>query len=96
MLFTYGNTLTYMFNLGFGDIVKENIYLFIWLGQVGYYISGSVVAGCRLSCSVATSGILVPQTGIKLASPAFQGKLVTSGPPGKSLETSFWMVSFLT
>ena len=100
MLFTYGNTLTYMFNLGFGDFVKENIYLFIylfiWLGQLGYYISGSVVAGRRLSCSVATSGILVPQTGIKLASLAFQGKLVTSGPPGKSLETFFWMVSFLT
>ena len=31
MLSTYGNTLIYMFNLGFGDFVKENIYLFGWV-----------------------------------------------------------------
>ena len=38
MLFMYGNTLTYMFNLGFGDFVKENIYLFIYLAGSGWLL----------------------------------------------------------
>ena len=30
-------------------------------------------------------GILVPQPGIKPATPALEGKVLTTGPPGKSL-----------
>ena len=44
---------------------------------------GSVVVVCGLSCPVAC-GILVPQPGIKPASPALEGGLLTTGPPGKS------------
>ena len=36
-----------------------------------------------LSCSTAC-GILVPQPGIKPVSPAMQGRLSTTGPPGRS------------
>ena len=45
----------------------------------------SLVAALRLSCSM-TCGILVPQQGIKPVSPALQGRLLTSGPLGKSPE----------
>ena len=45
---------------------------------------GSVVAMPRLSCSSA-HGILVPRQGIELITPALQGGLLTTGPPGKSL-----------
>ena len=45
--------------------------------------TGSVVAMCRLSCSVAC-GILVPWPGIEPASPALQGRFFTTGPWGKS------------
>ena len=43
-----------------------------------------VVVVHRLHCSVAW-GILVPWPEIELASPALQGRFLTSGPPGKSL-----------
>ena len=39
--------------------------------------------GYRLSCS-PICGILVPQPGIKPASLALQGVILTTGPPGKS------------
>ena len=42
-----------------------------------------VVTGPGLSCSTAC-GILVPQLGIKPASPALQGRFLTTGPLGKS------------
>ena len=41
------------------------------------------VAAFRLSCP-ALCGILVPQPGIKLASPALRGEVLTTGSPGKS------------
>ena len=44
---------------------------------------GSVVVACVLSCPAAC-GILVPQPGIKPASPALEGGYLTTGPPGKS------------
>ena len=44
---------------------------------------GSVVVAHGLSCPTACE-ILVPQLGIKLASPAFQDGFYTTGPPGKS------------
>ena len=49
----------------------------------------SVVAACRLSCSVSC-GISVHQPGIKPKSPALQGGFLTTGLPGKSLKLSFW------
>ena len=44
---------------------------------------GSVVAACGLSCP-APCGILVPRPGIEPMSPALEGGLSTTGPPGKS------------
>ena len=41
----------------------------------------------RFSCSAAC-GILVPQPGIELLSPALQGEFLTTGSPGKSLYSS--------
>ena len=40
---------------------------------------GSVVAGCPTACEV-----LVPRPGIKLASSALEGEVLTTGPPGTS------------
>ena len=50
--------------------------------------TGSEVAACRLSWPAAC-GILVPRPGIELASPAVEGRFLTTGPPGKSLEFCF-------
>ena len=44
-----------------------------------------LVAEHRLSCSAAC-GILVPLPGTEPTSPALQGRCLTTGPPGKSLE----------
>ena len=44
---------------------------------------GSVVVAHGLSCPAAC-GILIPQPGIKPASPASEGGFLTTGPPGKS------------
>ena len=49
---------------------------------------GSVIVACRLSCFLSC-GVLVPQPGIELMSPALQGRLLTTGPPGKSHKDSF-------
>ena len=46
--------------------------------------ASSVVVVRGLSCPAAC-GILVPQPGIKPASPALEGGFFTTGPPGKSL-----------
>ena len=46
--------------------------------------TGSLVVACRLSCPVAC-GILVPRSGIELASPALEGRFLITGPLGKSL-----------
>ena len=45
-----------------------------------------LVAACRLSCS-ETCGILVPWLTIKSSSPALEGRSLTIGPPGKSLDS---------
>ena len=45
--------------------------------------AGSVVVAHRLSCPVAC-GILVPRPGIEPTSPALEGGVLTTGPPGKS------------
>ena len=46
--------------------------------------TGSTVAVRGLSCCTAC-GILVPQPGVELASPALGGRFLTTGPPGKSV-----------
>ena len=51
--------------------------------------AGSVVAAHRLSCPAAC-GILVPQPGIELASPALEGGFLSTGPPGKSHQILFF------
>ena len=45
--------------------------------------SGSLVAACELSCSMAC-GTLVLQPGIKPESPVLQGGFLSTGSPGKS------------
>ena len=47
-----------------------------------------VVAACGLNCYTACE-ILVPRPGIESKSPALQGGILTTGPPGKSL--SIWI-----
>ena len=42
-----------------------------------------VVVVLRLSCSMACE-ILVPQPGTESMSPAWEGRFLTTGPPGKS------------
>ena len=51
----------------------------------------SAVAGYRLSCP-STCGLLVPGPGIKPASPALEGRFLTTGPPGKSLRFGIGML----
>ena len=55
--------------------------------------TGSVVVACGLSCPmvcgilVPRRGILVSRPGIEPSSPALGGRFLTTGPPGKSLES---------
>ena len=58
-----------------------------WAFSSGLWVTGSVVVAHRLSCSTAC-GILVPQPGIKPASPALEGGFLTTGPAGKTLPCS--------
>ena len=51
---------------------------------------GSVVVACKLSCPVAC-GILVPGPGIEPVSPALEGRFLTTGPPGKSVDLFFFV-----
>ena len=75
-------------------------YLFIWQYLVLVALCGVFAASCgifplqcmkslvvahRLSC-FEVCGILVPQSGIKPASPVLEGGFLTAGPQGKSLE----------
>ena len=39
-------------------------------------------------------GILAPQPGIEPTPPALEGEVLTTGPPGKSLDSSFKVLSF--
>ena len=52
------------------------VFIYFWLHWVLVVASG---LGYPTAC-----GILVPQTGIKLTSPALEGGFLTPGPPGKS------------
>ena len=76
----------FLFSLSF---LKK--YLFIWPRWVLVVALGIFVALCgnRVAC-----GVLVPRPGIKLTSPAFQVRFLTTGPPGKSLLFSLVAASF--
>ena len=67
-----------------GVFVGSQGILFIVMRGCTSCGSGLVVAAHRLGFS-EESGILVPQPGIELASPALQGRFLTTRPPGKSL-----------
>ena len=41
-------------------------------------------------------GILVPQPGLELTSPALQGRFLTTGPPGRSLGGTFYLSEIFT
>ena len=62
--------------------LHRSFYFIFW------WCMGSVVAACGISCPAACS-ILVSLPGIEPASPALQGRFLTTGPPGKSLYRSF-------
>ena len=59
-----------------------------YLASVGCQLwpAGSVAVMCRLSCSVAP-GILVSWPGIKPTAPALECRYLTTGPPGKPLDS---------
>ena len=40
-------------------------------------------------------GILVPQPGIEPTPPALEGKILTTGPPGRSLSYMVYFLSYL-
>ena len=48
-----------------------------------YGLPASLVAVCGLTCPVSCR-ILVPRLGIRPTSPAVEGRLLPTGPPGKS------------
>jgi len=60
------------------------IYLFGCTWDLSLQSMDSLVMTRGLSCSLEL-GILDPQPGIKTLSPALQGGILTTGPPGKSL-----------
>ena len=69
-------------------------FLFIYFGCVGssLRLMDSVAVVDRLCCS-KICGILVPWSGIKPASPALQGRVLTTGSLGKVLTQTFAKVS---
>ena len=48
---------------------------------------------CLMFFGLEVCGILAPWPRIESASPAFEGQVLTTGPPGKSLGTQFWSSS---
>ena len=64
---------------------KKSFFLSFWLHQVLVTALQIFVVAHRLNCP-AVCGILVPRPGIETMSPALEGRFVTTGSPGKSLE----------
>ena len=71
---------------------------FVTVTSLSYFVGLGAGEGEHCSCGIQTSlvvdpglscstlcGILVPRAGIKPVSPAAEGRLLTTGPPGKSL-----------
>ena len=57
--------------------------------------TGSLVVARRLGCP-KVYGILVPRPEMEPVSPAFQGRFLTTGPPGKPLEFSLNVCALMT
>ena len=53
----------------------------------GLYSTGLVVLVHGLSCSAACG--VFPDQGLNRCPPAFQGRFISAGPPGKSLHSTF-------
>ena len=68
----------------------KNIFIYLFIPELGLSCSaqGSLNMVHGLCCPEA-NGILCPQPGVKPMSPAFQGELLTTGPPGNFLEMHF-------
>ena len=68
-------------------------WLFLWPRWVSLVMRGIFVIMLGLCCPAAKvgCGIWVPWPGIRLASPASEGGVLTTGPPGK-----FHIISFLS
>ena len=60
-------------------------YYYFWLHWV-FIVSLRLLVGVRRLCCPEACGILVPQLGIKPSFPAFEGRFLTDGSPGKSLD----------
>ena len=71
------------------SLCSFSFFKFCLLGCVGSYLrhAGSFAALRQLSYS-RVCGILVLLSGIEPTSPAWQGRFLTTGPPGKSLSLS--------
>ena len=73
----------------------KNIYFFgcVWPGMqdLHRFMWHPSLQGTDAGSVVAAHGVLVPQPGIEHASPALQGRDLTTEPPGKS---PGWFVSF--
>lgn len=62
---------------------------FMVQGSLDTWCTGSGVPAHRFKCPAAC-GILLPRPRIELVSPAPQGRLLATGPLGKSLEIFWW------
>ena len=62
------------------------------LQHTGSKREASIVGMHGLSCPAAR-GLLVPQPGVEPMAPALEGKLPTTGPPEKSLDKRFYVLS---
>ena len=78
-------------NYLFGCIRSSLLHIGSSLHRVEVFVWCIVclLAAHRLSCSMAC-GILVPWPGTEPMSPALPGRLLTTGPPGKSLNLSLF------
>ena len=83
--------------------LKKNMY-YLFLAALGLscntqdsflHCTGSVAVVCRLSCPKAR-GILVLWPGIKPMASASEGRFLTTGPPGKSQDTTVLKLVRLT
>ena len=55
----------------------------------GVWAPELTVSVVRVNTGLIACGILVPRSGIKPASPALEGRFLTTGPPGKSFTGIF-------
>ena len=67
----------------FGVIPSIWCLSFLFFSFIFFLLHWVFTVACGLSCSKAY-GILVPQRGVEPASPTLQGRVSTTGQPGKS------------